>query len=97
MKPVFHAVSVYYPYSDPICTFVTLSRGQIVGADGAGEKAEKAAENYADYDDMMSDDGVSPIQCGMAFTYRAKDLFTAAELKEHRHALRRGEVVVLYR
>ena len=97
MKPLFHAASVYFPYGDPICTYVALSRSQIVGADGAGKKAEEAAEKAADYDDMMSDDDVPAMQAGMSFTYRAKDLFTAAELKEHRHALRSGEVIALYR
>lgn len=31
-----------------------------------------------------------------AWTYTARDLFTAAELREHRRALLKGETIVLY-
>lgn len=101
MKPVFHAASVWYEGNEPFITFVSLSRSLIVGADGAGRKVEDAACREAlatesgDRDVPDDERFDIPVLTGQSFTYSAKHLFNARELKAHRHALRRGEVIAL--
>ena len=94
----FYAASYYPRYSDPLGTFVALKPGL----------AEAAAERAADWENKETP-SYCDTQCGdcslcnvdvcagMEFSYNASDLFTAAELKEHRRALRAGKVVCLSR
>lgn len=97
----FYAASYGPRYGDPICTFVALKLAV------AEEAAEKGAE-FERNELMMSCEGDCDGRCAFCdpqivvntagwACVPARDLFTATELKEHRHALRQGQAVPLYR
>ena len=73
-------------------------------------QAERIAEESATFDALEFDGYCEDEDCkgdcslckpdivsGNEFTHRAKDLFTAAELKEHRRNLLAGKVVILHK
>ena len=62
-------------------------------------QAERIAEESAAFDaEEMGDYCDTPaIISGNEFTHSAKDLFTAAELREHRHDLLAGKVIILHK
>jgi hypothetical protein len=84
----------------------------IVGSSGIGATLEELAERSAEHEreeiiaqcepEYRHEDG-EECDCGEdvvtygAFTYDVRDLFTAAELKEHRRDLVAGKTIVLYR
>lgn len=92
----FRAASYGVRFGGPLATFVAVERGEGILVGG---RALKAAEKAADYEETLSYDDDGAIECVTwgEHTYQAKDLFTAAELKEHRRALMDGEVICLYR
>ncbi len=90
----YYAASYWYRWCEPHTTYVSLVAG----------KAEEAASRGADYELALSDCHCHKAGCcycdivvGGESTYRTRDLFTPAELMEHRRALLAGEVVALYR
>lgn len=95
----YYAASYYQRYSEPNGTYVSLVPGK------AEEAAEKGATwertdlpSYCDDENCAGCSLCQPdIIAEPEFTYQVKDLFSPAELREHRHALLRGEVVYLER
>lgn len=106
-----YVAASYYPrYGDPLGTYVALadhSTGSARTCNAAllvEEAAAKAAQFEHDelpgYCDTACGDCslcCPDILAGMAFTFDAKELFSVAELREHRRALVNGEVVFLPR
>ncbi len=104
MKLSYYAASYGPRYGDPAGTLVALDRGQIAGVT-VSRKVEAATEEAAIWEAIAldeafgEDDGEASsivVYPGGCFS-KADSLFSAAELREHRAALRRGEVVHLSR
>lgn len=94
----FYAASYGPRYGDPSGTYVALIVGR---AEDATEKAAQfEREDLPSYCDTNCGDCsfCCPDVCTWGESaYQAKDLFTPAELREHRHALLKGEVIYLSR
>jgi hypothetical protein len=95
----FYAASYGPRYGDPICTFVALNAfAAATAADKGAQFEEKELPGYCEAscgDCSFCCPDICVWYSGSP--YKARELFTAAELKEHRRALRSGEVVALYR
>lgn len=104
MKLCYYAASYGPRYSDPIGTLVALDRGRIAGIEVC-DKVIEAAERAAIHEEQElveafggeEDDLPEIVIQGIGCFGKAKGLFTAEELKEHRRALLRGEVIWLVR
>ena len=98
---IYYAASYGPRYGDPIATYVSLKPG--LAEDAAERAAEWERQELPSYCEDETCDGTcsfcDPDVCvwGECGTYRARDLFTLAELREHRRALLRGDVVCLSR
>jgi hypothetical protein len=91
---VYYAASYWQRYCEPSGVYVSLVPGKAETAAVAGmeeeerDQAECCGNCGCDRPDLCT---------GGEFTYKARDLFSARELMENRHALLSGEVVYLSR
>jgi hypothetical protein len=102
---LYYRASSYGPrYCDPCGTYVRLLTEDRVTEGPTLAEAENAAQElaaelpiYCDRECGDCEYCCPDIVVWGEMTYTAKDLFSPAELKEHRRALRRCEVVFLDR
>lgn len=94
----YYAASYGPRYGDPIGTYVSLRPNRAAIAADSAAAIERREIIDACEDDACDGSCAEGIICyGPDAVFRAKDLFSPAELREHRRALLRGEVVCLSR
>jgi len=95
----FYAASFNQRYDEPSTVYISTTQGK---AEDAAEKAmqfeRRDLPGYCDnsrHNDCDCQLCYPDLVLNEEYTYSARDLFTAKELRENRHELRAGEVICL--
>lgn len=97
---IYYAASYWHRFNEPSGVYVSLVPGKAESAAEKGAKdEEEECRSLCDNEECEGTCELCEVDVctGGEFTYKVRDLFSPAELKEHRRELLRGEVVYLPR